>query len=232
LRIALWRRLGSTTTWPGSRPLLWRLTQAIEYQFLKNSIYGYYEGLRESLYEGGPFSGFEPDEADLLHRLHNNGGNLLDRMLYTDTNINLPAYLLMKADKMSMAASVELRCPFLDHIYAEFCASLPSRYKLDIDRGEGKVLLKQALEPHLPHEILYRPKMGFPVPIDDWLRGQLKSDVSDILLSSDTKIAKIFNTAHIHNMWQTHQQQRQTFGMQLWLLVLLELWLNRFNVTV
>ncbi len=231
LRIALWRRSGNGA-WPGARRLLWQLTQPIEYQFLKNSIYGYYEGLREYLYAGGPFSGYEPDEADLLHRLHNNGRNLLDRMLYTDTNINLPAYLLMKADKMSMAASVELRCPFLDHIYAEFCASLPSRYKLDIGRGEGKILLKQALAPYLPHEVLYRPKMGFPVPIDDWLRGQLKSEVSDLLLSSDAKIAKMFCTTHIHNMWQAHQQQRQTFGMQLWLLVLLELWLNRFNVAV
>lgn len=231
LRMALWRRLGKGT-WPGRRRLLWQLTQPIEYQFLKNSIYGYYEGLRESLYEGGPYAGYEPDEADLLHRLHNNGKNLLDRMLYTDTNINLPAYLLMKADKMSMAASVELRCPFLDHHYAEFCASLPARYRLDIARGEGKVLLKQALEPYLPYEVLYRPKMGFPVPIDDWLRGQLKSEVSGILLSRDSKIAKIFNITHIHNMWRAHQESRQVFGMQLWLLVLLELWLNRFNVAV
>ncbi|MGH8498824.1 MAG: hypothetical protein ACRERV_08475, partial [Methylococcales bacterium] len=61
---------------------------------------------------------------------------------------------------------------------------------------------------------------------------QLKSSVSDLLLSSHAKIAKMFCTAHINNMWQAHQQQRQTFGMQLWLLVLLELWLNRFNVAV
>ncbi|MGH8497707.1 MAG: asparagine synthase (glutamine-hydrolyzing), partial [Methylococcales bacterium] len=215
LRLALWRYSGNRS-WPGSRRLLWQLTQPIEYQFLKNSVHGYYEGLREYLYYGGPFSGYEPDEADLLHRLHNNGRNLLDRMLFTDTTINLPAYLLMKADKIGMAASVELRCPFLDHIYAEFCASLPPRFKLDIGRGQGKILLKQALEPYLPYDVLYRPKMRFPVPIDDWLRDQLKSSVSDLLLSSHAKIAKMFCTAHINNMWQAHQQQRQTFGIQLW----------------
>jgi asparagine synthase (glutamine-hydrolysing) len=231
LRAALWRRSGGGQ-WPGRRPLLWRLTQPFEYQFLKDSVYGYYEGLREPLYADGPLAGYEPEEADLLHRLHNNGSQRLDRMLYTDSNVNLPAYLLMKADKMSMAASVELRCPFLDHSYAEFCASLPTRFKLDMENQQGKALLKQVLEPFLPHDVLYRPKMGFPVPVDDWLRGNLKAVVAEVLFAADAEISRFLNMGHVRNMWEAHQQRRQVFGMQLWLLVLLELWMKRFRVSV
>lgn len=230
LRSKLWQRYGAGN-WPGENPILWRLTQSLEYQFLKSSVYGYYEGLREPLYAGGPLSGYSPDEADLLHRLNNNGTQILDRILYADINVNLPAYLLMKADKMSMAASVELRCPFLDHRYAEFCASLPPRYRLDVGHSEGKALLKYALQPYLPHKVLYRPKMGFPVPIDEWLRGQLKSEVYSLLFSSDARIATFLNMQHVSNMWQAHQNQQLVFGMQLWLLVLLELWLKRFDVS-
>ena len=229
LRTRLWNRFGSGY-WPSNRTVLWKLTQPLEYQFLKASIYGYYEGLRESLYAGGPLEDYQPDESGLLHCLLNNGRNLLERMLYVDTNVNLPAYLLMKADKMSMAASVELRCPFLDHVYAEFCGSLPPFFKLDRNRMEGKVLLKQAMEPYLPHDVLYRPKTGFPVPINEWLRDHLKPQVKSTLFDPESRISTFLNMKHVRNMWEAHQEGRQVFGMQLWLLVLLELWLRRFRV--
>lgn len=231
LKRKLWQKFGSGC-WPSKNRFLWKLTQPLEYQFLKESVYGYYEGLREGLYNGGIYEGYQPDEHDLWHRMKNDGKSLLDKMLYTDANVNLPAYLLMKADKMSMAASVELRCPFLDHKFAEFCATLPETYKLDFTRSEGKILLKQAMEPHLPHEVLYRPKMGFPVPIDYWLRNHLKKVAEETLFESGSEISKFLNINHIRNMWQAHQQGRMVFGMQLWLLMLLELWMRRFKVAV
>jgi asparagine synthase (glutamine-hydrolysing) len=229
LRRVLWDRFGSRS-WPSSRVGLWRLTQPLEYQFLKESIYGYYAGLRESLYAGGPLEGYQSDDSDLLYAVQNNGKTPLDRMLYVDTNVNLPAYLLMKADKMSMAASVELRCPFLDHVYAEFCASLPTSFKLNRTRMEGKRLLKEAMRPHLPPEIIDRAKAGFPVPINEWLRNELKPNVREVLFSSKSGVSRFLNMRHIQNMWEAHQEGRQVFGMQLWLLVLLELWLKRFRV--
>ena len=231
IRIRLWDRFGSGC-WPSIHNTLWKLTQPLEYQYLKASIYGYYEGLRESLYTGGPLEGYQPDESGLLHLLRNNGKNLLERMLYVDTNVNLPAYLLMKADKMSMAASVELRCPFLDHVFAEFCVSLPTFLKFDRGRMEGKILLKRAMEPYLPRELLYRLKTGFPVPINEWLRNELKQQVKSTLFRPESRISTFLNLEHVRNMWEAHQDGRQVFGMQLWLLVLLELWLHRFRVAL
>ncbi len=229
LREGVWRRFGHGT-WPGSRRALWRATQPLEYQFLKASVYGYYEGLREPLYEGGPLQGYEPDERDLLHLLGNHGGTALQRMGYVDTVVNLPAYLLQKADKMSMAASVEARAPFLDPDLAEMCVSLPDAFRLDTQAGQGKALLKHALRGLLPDDLLYRPKMGFPVPIDAWLRGRLFQPVHDLLFDPEARIRRFLNVGHARNMWAAHQESRQIFGTQIWQLALLELWMRRFDV--
>ena len=230
LREWLWTGFGDGE-WPGENMLLWRLTQPVEYQFLKASVYGFYAGLRGDLYQGGIMEGFSPNQEPLRKRIDSLAPTLIGKMLYVDCNANLPAYLLMKADKMSMAASVELRCPFLDHVFAEFCAELPDEYKID-EAGQGKSILKQALQGVLPDDLLYRPKMGFPVPIDEWLKTRLKDPVHATLFSRDAALRELFNMGHVESMWDHHQAGTLNFGTQLWQLLLIELWMRKFEVSV
>jgi len=103
----------------------------------------------------------------------------LARMLYVDTKTWLVDDLLTKADKMTMAASVELRVPFLDHRVVEMCASLPSNLK--VREGEGKWILKKSLSNKLPQEIIWRQKMGFPVPTKRWFGSDLLPEIREHL---------------------------------------------------
>src|ERR1035441_4089794 len=123
---------------------------------------------------------------DVVRQFHANGANygLLEKMLYVDTKTWLPDDLLVKADKMTMANSVELRVPFLDHKVLEFAAQLPRNQKI---RGlTMKYVAKKALAKHVPEEILNRRKAGFPVPYDAWLRTNLREWVNEILLAPET----------------------------------------------
>lgn len=103
----------------------------------------------------------------------------LMQMLYVDTKTWLVDDLLIKADKMTMAASVELRVPFLDYRLVEAAAKLPSSFK--IAKGEGKLMLKKIMESYLPREIIYRKKMGFPVPTQSWFKGELVPAIKEIV---------------------------------------------------
>lgn len=105
----------------------------------------------------------------------------LSQMLYVDTKTWLVDDLLLKADKMTMAASIELRVPFLDYRMIEEATALPPEYK--IQKGEGKFLLKKIMEQVLPKEIVYRKKMGFPVPTKNWFQGKLLSQVEDAIMN-------------------------------------------------
>ncbi len=117
-------------------------------------------------------------------------GDQINRMLYTDTKTWLVDDLLLKADKMTMANSIELRVPLLDHKLLEFAASLPGSYKV---RGlTTKYLLKKVLGTRVPKEILRRKKVGFPVPYGSWLRKEMKDWVSDILADPKTLESRIF----------------------------------------
>ena len=226
----LWDKSGGGV-WPKGRKDLWNFTQPGELKFLNDQIYGYYEGLRDDLYRGGLMDGFSPDRTELFERVVRPSLTPLQRLLYTDCKVNLPAYLLMKADKMSMAASIELRCPFLDKEFADFCAGLPDELKLDRQVG-GKAILKRALEPLLPHDVLYRPKMGFPVPIGEWLKKGLKEQAYETLFKPNSCISQFLNMDHVRSMWNHHQEGTLVFGTQLWQLILVELWMNRFAVSI
>ncbi len=100
------------------------------------------------------------------------GKDLLDKMLYIDTKTWLPDDLLIKADKITMANSIELRVPLLDHVVLEYAASLPTDFKLN--GFTTKYILKKAFEGRVPHEILYRKKTGFPVPYEQWMSSELE----------------------------------------------------------
>ena len=123
-----------------------------------------------------------------LHRLQQDVAGLdpLTQMLYVDTRSNLPDDLLMVGDKTSMANSLEVRVPFLDHRLVEFVESLPPELKL---KGRtGKYLHKRAAEKWLPADVVHRPKKGFANPIEHWLRTSMRPFVEECLLSADSSI--------------------------------------------
>ena len=150
---------------------------------------------------------------------------LVNQMLYADTKTSLPDDLLLKADKMTMANSIELRVPFLDHQFLEFAASLPENFKV---RGfTTKYIAKTALRNRVPREILRRKKVGFPVPYDSWMRNELKDWVRDILLDSVTLSRGYFQRDCIEHL--IDQDQRfQTYPKEILSLVSLELWHRSF----
>lgn len=145
---------------------------------------------------------------------------MLDRMLYTDTKTYLHE-LLMKQDQMSMAASIESRVPFLDHKLLEFTAAMPNRMKL---RGRTtKYVLRKAMEGVLPDEILSRGKMGFPVPIAKWFRGEFRHLIDEYVLSERSLARGLFEPAAVRNIVDRHMMG-ENHDERLWSLVNLEMW--------
>jgi len=150
--------------------------------------------------------------------------DLLSRMLYVDTKTWLPDDLLIKADKMTMANSLELRVPLLDHKVLEFAASLPSSFK--VHRFTTKYILKKTFGSRIPAEILQRKKTGFPVPYARWLRTELKEWVHDILFDRRTLERGYFERSQIERLVSEHQRTGN-FSKEVFSLVTLELW-HRF----
>ncbi len=150
----------------------------------------------------------------------------LDRMLDVDLRLWLPDDLLMKMDKMSMAASVEARVPLLDHPLIEWAATLPDRFKL---RGlEGKVLLKRLARLRLPREVVDRRKVGFTVPLGPWFRGPLRELLADTLLSPTCLGRGYYDAAVLRRTVEDHLAGRRDRSRELWTLLTLELWHRAF----
>ena len=154
-----------------------------------------------------------------------NGNSPVNRMLYVDTRTSLPDDLLLKADKMTMANSVELRVPLLDHKLLEFAAALPENFK--VHRFTTKYLAKMALKDRLPKEIIERKKVGFPVPYDTWMRTELKDWVRDILLDRESISRGYFNRQCIENLI-ADDIRTQRYPKEILSLVALELWHRNF----
>lgn len=150
----------------------------------------------------------------------------LSKVQYVDIKTYLPGDILVKVDRMSMANSLEVRAPMLDHVFMEFVATIPSSLKL---RGqEKKYILKKALTPYLPHEILYRKKRGFDAPVDAWFRNDLKTLAEDTVLSSIALQRGIFEADYVRAMWRRHQSRERNFGYNFWTLLMFELWYRQF----
>lgn len=157
---------------------------------------------------------------DIFLRL--SGKSILQKMLYIDTKYWLPDDLLLKADKMTMATSVELRVPFLDHKLLEFAFNLPDNYKTN--GAKGKLILKKAVEGILPEEIIHRQKRGFPVPISKWFSSDFYQVASEILLDNKALSRGYFNRAYMENILRDHNRGRQDLSRRIFSLVILELW--------
>lgn len=149
-------------------------------------------------------------------------GDAVRRMLYADLHGWLPDNLLERGDRMSMAASLELRPPFLDVRLVELAFRLPSSVKLR--RGTSKWVVKQVAARRLPDEIVHRRKVGFTVPLDAWFRGGLRTMAWDMLDSDTSFAATIFDRASLRQLLRSHDEGRRSEHMRLWTLLGLEVW--------
>jgi asparagine synthase (glutamine-hydrolysing) len=177
----------------------------------KRALYG--ERLRGNL---------ENDPLDVVRPLLEGCGEAAARAAYADIHTNLPDDLLVKVDVASMAHGLESRAPFLDHELLEFAAGVPAAQRMPGFRP--KALLKQALEPVLPRELLYRPKMGFGVPIDDWFRGPLGELARDCLLDERARARGLFRADEVRRLLDEHRDGQARHHYRLWALLMLELW--------
>jgi asparagine synthase (glutamine-hydrolysing) len=149
----------------------------------------------------------------------------LEKMLYVDTKFWLPDDLLLKADKMTMANSIELRVPFLDHKILEFAARLPRNQKV---RGwKMKYLLKKVLAGRVPTKILDRRKVGFPNPAANWLRHDLKDMVGDTLLASKSLSRGYFRKEELEGLMKRNSRSG-SYTAEVFSLLVLELWHHAF----
>jgi asparagine synthase (glutamine-hydrolysing) len=151
-------------------------------------------------------------------------GDAVSQVQYLDMKTYLVGDILTKVDRASMAHALEVRVPFLDHKLMEWVSGLPVSYKL---RGaEGKFMLKQALEPYLPHDIMYRRKMGFSIPLEEWFRGPLKAKLTDALTSQRMADTGLFDMAFLSRMADEHARGVRDYSASLWSLLMFEAFLR------
>jgi asparagine synthase (glutamine-hydrolysing) len=169
---------------------------------------------------------FPPENAQrlLAETFDSAEGSFLDKTLYTDLHTYLPGDLLVKADRMAMAASIEPRSPFLDHVLVEWSARLPDHLKV---RGKrGKYLLRKAFAHDLPEKVRRHPKQGFGIPVSAWFRGPLRDWSKDLLLSNGTSLSQWFDSRMILSMLEEHRTGRVDHGKRIYALTMLALWLK------
>lgn len=148
-------------------------------------------------------------------------GDLISRLLYTDIKTYL-VELLMKQDNMSMAASIESRVPFLDHVLVEFATNIPARFK--IHGMAGKFSLKRAVEDLLPKSIIYRKKMGFPTPWKGWIAGPQLDSIESLLTEPRTVARNLFEFEAVRKLIAEHRARAVDHYDRIWRLLNLELW--------
>jgi asparagine synthase (glutamine-hydrolysing) len=163
-------------------------------------------------------AGYQATEVFERHAARANTDDALKLVQYLDMKTYLPGDILTKVDRASMAHSLEVRVPILDHRYVEWASRIPSA--MNIQQQQGKAAFKQALEPHLPHDILYRKKMGFAVPVAAWFRGPLREALQQALCSEALADSGLFNQAYIQQLYQQHQSGQHDHSSALWSLLM------------
>lgn len=158
-------------------------------------------------------TGWCPDLSDAANRL-----------IYRDMAEYLPGDILVKTDRASMAASLEARCPLLDHRLIEFAWRLPITTK--IRNGRGKWLLRRILNRYMPETLFDRPKHGFNVPIGDWLRGPLRDWAQELLRSNRIRHEGLLDSARVRKCWDQHLCRQRDRGRELWAVLMVQSWLD------
>jgi asparagine synthase (glutamine-hydrolysing) len=161
------------------------------------------------------------DSIDVLrdHYERADTPDLLSRIQYVDIKTYLVDCILVKVDRASMANSLEVRCPLLDHKLMELIAQIPSSLKLR--NGTGKYIFKKALEGVVPSNILHRRKQGFSIPITEWFRGELKGYTQDVLFRRQDDL---LNNSFLRRCWNQHQQGRRDWSALLWCVLMFRAW--------
>jgi asparagine synthase (glutamine-hydrolysing) len=148
-------------------------------------------------------------------------------MISADVATLLPDDYLVKVDRASMACGLEVRPPLLDHELLELAARIPAGLK--VHRGQTKWILKKAYEAHLPAAILQRPKQGFEVPIDAWLRGPLRQRFQETVLEGGAACAGMIDRRVAAELFHQHQRGLGRHGAVLWSLLMLNAWATRYT---
>jgi asparagine synthase (glutamine-hydrolysing) len=159
---------------------------------------------------------------DLLEPYFDAAPSLVSGANWADIHTYLPDDLMVKVDVATMAHGLEARSPLLDHELMEWAMTIPESVKMA--GGVTKALFKKAMEPYLPHELLYRPKMGFGCPVDHWLRAELKDMAYDVLLSDSATQRDIFRKDYVKQLLDEHMSGVTSHHTRLWALLMLELW--------
>jgi asparagine synthase (glutamine-hydrolysing) len=186
---------------------------------------------RESLYSDSfknTLAGYSALNVFRSHADKSGTDDPLALIQYIDYKTWLVGDINTKVDRASMAHSLEVREPLMDHELIEWLATLPTDLKI---RGqEGKWLLKKAFEPHLPHDILYRPKMGFSVPLAQWLRGPLAERLKNAITGPRLAESGYFNPARLRSMLEKHQSGQRDFSAPLWSLLMFDAFLKNADL--
>lgn len=194
----------------------------------RDTVEGYFhgvsvcsDGLRDRLFSSSfkrRLNGYRAVEVLRRHHVRCAHLDTVSQVQYLDMKTYLVGDILTKVDRASMAHALEVRVPFLDHKLMEWVSGLPVDFKL---KGtEGKYLLKRALEPYLPHDILYRRKMGFAVPLAEWFRGPLEGRLRASLLSPRMADTGLFDMAFIKRMVDEHTRGMRDYSSPLWSLLM------------
>ena len=186
--------------------------------------------LRQSLYSNGfriRLQGYGAVEVFREHAGRAPTADPLSLAQYLDLKTYLPGDILTKVDRASMAHSIEVRVPLLDHKLVEWISGLP----VDLKRrgGEGKYLLKKGMESYLPRDILYRPKKGFAVPLAAWFRGPLRGRLQQALASDRLYATGVFDRRRLHRLFEQHDRGHRDWSTQLWAVLMFEAFLRGEN---
>lgn len=171
--------------------------------------------------------GYEPSDVVRARYREAHAFSPLQRAQYADLMTYLPGDILVKVDRAAMANSLETRPPFLDHDFVAFAFSLESAAK--IEGSEGKAILKKAMLPHLPHDLLYQPKRGFSVPVSAWLRGPLRDMTLGLTSSTRLQDCGLFNMRIVDQWVGQHLRGARDHWQTLWLLFVFDAFLNVRN---
>jgi asparagine synthase (glutamine-hydrolysing) len=162
-------------------------------------------------------SAFAKDHSCLLNMLGD-----VEKMMFLDTITYLPDDILVKVDRAAMAVSLETRVPLLDHRVIEFAWSIPQQFKSG--EGRSKRILRDVLHQYVPSQLIDRPKMGFGIPLGDWLRGPLRPWVESLLSEDRIRRDNLLNATVIQNKWKEHLSGKRNWAYHIWDVVMFQSW--------
>lgn len=233
MRRALFGFLGQVYPKADWAPRMFRAKSTFE-ALARDSVQAYFHGMsilrdpmRERLFTGQfrrSLGGYNAVEVFRQHAARTDTTDPLSLVQYLDLHTYLVGDINTKVDRASMAHSLEVREPLMDHPLVEWLASLPSDLK--IRGGEGKYLLKKAMEPRLPKDVLYRPKMGFAVPLANWFRGPLRQQVRSALLGERLADTGVIETRYVRQLIEDHEAGRRDYSASIWTLLMFERFLS------